>query len=76
MIITLEQRLTLDEIRCILYEGATLMLSDKAKDNINKSYEFLKSFSSDKVIYGINTGLGLWLSIEWKTVFYVNYNTI
>ena len=58
MIITLEQRLTLDEIRCILYEGATLMLSDKAKDNINKSYEFLKSFSSDKVIYGINTGFG------------------
>ena len=54
MIVYLENRLSLEEIRSILFEGATLQLSDKAKDNINKSYEFLKDFSSDKVIYGIN----------------------
>ena len=58
MVVSLEQKLTLDEIRSLLFEGATLRLSDKAKDNINRSYEFLKSFSSDKVIYGINTGFG------------------
>ena len=50
MVIFLENRLTIDEIRSILFEGATLKLSDKAKENISKSYEFLKSFSSDKVI--------------------------
>lgn len=58
MIVYLEDRLSLEEIRSVLFEGAILKLSDKAKDNINRSYEFLKDFSSDKVIYGINTGFG------------------
>lgn len=58
MIISLDKRLTLDEIRSLLYEGAILELSENAKDNIGKSYDFLKSFSADKVIYGINTGFG------------------
>ena len=58
MIISLDKRLTLDEIRSLLYEGAILELSENAKDNIRKSYDFLKSFSADKVIYGINTGFG------------------
>lgn len=58
MTITIKQRLSLDEIKSILYDNARLELSDSAKDNIRKSYDFLKSFSSDKVIYGINTGFG------------------
>ena len=78
MIISLENRLTIAEINSILFEGATLKLSDKAKDNINKSYEFLKSFSSDKVIYGINTGFGPMAQyrVEDKFLKELQYNII
>lgn len=33
-------------------------ISPEQRDRVQKSYEFLKTFSKDKVIYGINTGFG------------------
>ena len=42
----------------ILYNNATLAINPQEKDRIVKSYEFLKKFAQDKVIYGINTGFG------------------
>ena len=35
-----------------------LELNDSIKNQINNSFSFLKNFSSDKIIYGINTGFG------------------
>ena len=33
-------------------------VNDKLKNEINESFHFLEDFSSDKIIYGINTGFG------------------
>lgn len=50
--------MTLKQIEEILYGGAKLSLSESQMAAVRKSYDFLKRFSSDKIIYGINTGFG------------------
>src|SRR5690554_6935873 len=42
----------------LIEKKKTLAIHDNLIDNINKNYEFLKTFSEDKVIYGVNTGFG------------------
>ena len=42
----------------ILFNGSALTLSSSQMDKVSRCYDFLKSFSKDKVIYGINTGFG------------------
>ena len=41
-----------------LFKNEKLILSKETVDKIEKSFLFLKQFSEDKVIYGINTGFG------------------
>lgn len=50
--------LTLEEIYSIVFLREEITLSTEAVDKVNQCHEFLKDFSTDKVIYGINTGLG------------------
>jgi histidine ammonia-lyase len=42
----------------ILFGGKKVALDPVALKEVEKSYSFLKKFASDKIIYGINTGLG------------------
>ena len=42
----------------ILYEGRELKWDKATLQNVADCYDFLKQFSNDKVIYGINTGFG------------------
>lgn len=56
--IEVKDRLTLREMEQILYNGETIRISEKLRSQVVASYEFLKEFSKDKVIYGINTGFG------------------
>ena len=56
--IEVNDRLTLSEMEQILYNGETIRISEKLRSQVVASYEFLKEFSKDKVIYGINTGFG------------------
>lgn len=56
--IEVNERLTLREMEQILYNGETIQISEKLRSQVVASYEFLKEFSKDKVIYGINTGFG------------------
>lgn len=58
MNIILDLELQLSDIQHIVYGDALITLSDAAKQRIETSFEFLRRFSSDKVIYGINTGFG------------------
>ncbi len=48
----------LDDVRQILFEGDEIFLDQESRDKVNDSYLFLKKFAKNKVIYGINTGLG------------------
>ncbi len=56
--IEINERLTLREIEKVLYGGESIRISEKLRSQVVASYEFLKEFSKDKVIYGINTGFG------------------
>lgn len=51
-------KITLEKIEHILFFEGTYSLSKKQKIRILDSFEFLNTFSKDKVIYGINTGFG------------------
>lgn len=39
-------------------KNAAVEIDDRALEKVTKSYEFLKDFARDKVIYGVNTGFG------------------
>ena len=56
--ITLTDKIRLDDVEKILYGNEKLAISPKWIDRVNDCYEFLKAFSAEKVIYGINTGFG------------------
>ena len=56
--IVLDKELSLEQMEALLFEVEKLTLADAAKKRVRDSYEFLSGYSSDKVIYGINTGFG------------------
>jgi len=53
-----EELLTIETIEDILFNGQKVEISTKTHELVEKSFNFLKEFSKDKIIYGINTGLG------------------
>jgi histidine ammonia-lyase len=50
--------LSLPLVEDLLFSNKHLSLNDLPMEKIDRCYNFLKEFSSDKVIYGINTGFG------------------
>lgn len=50
--------LTADDFYRILYKGEKVELDAAALKKVNQSHDFLKKFSKNKLIYGINTGFG------------------
>lgn len=48
----------LSSVYDILFGGATLSLPEAEMKQVTESYDFLKDFAAEKVIYGINTGFG------------------
>ena len=53
-----ERIVTINDFRQIVLDGEKIAIAVKAKEKVKKSYSFLESFYKDKIIYGINTGLG------------------
>jgi histidine ammonia-lyase len=53
-----DRTFTIEDFQQILYGNEKIEISEPAKERIVKSYSFLQSFHQDKIIYGINTGLG------------------
>ncbi|HEY0030322.1 MAG TPA: aromatic amino acid ammonia-lyase [Bacteroidia bacterium] len=58
MIYVGKQPLTASDFYKIVYSGEQIELDAAALTKVNESHEFLKSFSKNKLIYGINTGFG------------------
>ncbi|MEE3406409.1 MAG: aromatic amino acid ammonia-lyase, partial [Candidatus Cryptobacteroides sp.] len=50
--------LTINTTNKIINGKEKLSISEEEMARVRKSYDFLKGFSSNKVIYGINTGFG------------------
>lgn len=58
MIIIGGKNLTLDDFHKILFNGEKIDLDSSALKKVKENFEFLKDFSKNKVIYGINTCFG------------------
>jgi len=52
------KRLTSGDFEKVLYQNEKIQLDPAAVEKINLNFNFLKAYSKDKVIYGINTGFG------------------
>ena len=50
--------LSLNDVSDILFKEKEVVLNKVAIEKVAASFQFLKSFSSNKLIYGINTGFG------------------
>ncbi len=50
--------LSLEDFSNIIFKESTINLEPSALENVEQNYQFLKLFSTEKVIYGINTGFG------------------
>ncbi len=50
--------LTLEDFRQVLYGGKGINYSNEIKKLVENNYRFLKQYAENKIIYGINTGLG------------------
>ena len=50
--------LNIKKFESIVFEKEQIEIAQNAKNDVEKSYEFLRRFAADKIIYGINTGFG------------------
>ncbi len=53
-----DRTLTLSDFNEIVFKNEPITLSESALQKVEESYQFLKKFSGNKLIYGINTGFG------------------
>lgn len=51
-------KLSFSHFEEVLYLGEKIELADAALKNVEKNYQFLRTYSENKIIYGINTGFG------------------
>ncbi len=59
MMITIgESPLTLQQVEQVLFENVAVEIPESVLKRAEANFNFLREFSSDKVIYGINTGFG------------------
>jgi histidine ammonia-lyase len=55
---TINEYLSLAEFEAIIFGKNKVAVSDVVLNRVNESFNFLKEFSGNKVIYGVNTGFG------------------
>lgn len=58
MITVGKQRLSAEDFKRLLYGGEKVNLDADALKKVTDNFDFLLTYSKDKIIYGINTGLG------------------
>lgn len=73
-----EKNLTLRDFTDIVFKGENIIPGGQALKKVEASYEFLKKFSGNKLIYGINTGFGpmAQYKINDENVRQLQYNLI
>ncbi|UGU15804.1 aromatic amino acid ammonia-lyase [Sinomicrobium kalidii] len=54
----LTKNLGIDEFSKVIFENKTISIAPETLDRVTESFNFLKSFSENKIIYGVNTGFG------------------
>jgi histidine ammonia-lyase len=56
--LTIRGELGVKEFYDVIFNGESILIADEVMDTVQKSFDFLKEFSENKVIYGVNTGFG------------------
>ena len=71
-------KLTIDTIENILFSDKKLRIDQNTLDKVEESFNFLKNFSKNKIIYGVNTGFGPMAQyrIDDKDTIQLQYNLI
>ena len=54
----LNNYLSVADFEAVIFNKVEVAISDIVSQRVKESFEFLKNFSADKVIYGVNTGFG------------------
>ena len=55
---TINEFLSLDDFKAIVFNNKEVIISQNVEERVNESFDFLKLFSANKIIYGVNTGFG------------------
>ena len=55
---TINEFLSLREFESVIFENNKIEISDAVRERVRESFDFLKEFSGNKIIYGVNTGFG------------------
>jgi len=73
-----EKELELHNFYSILFKNEKINLSKTVSDRVKNSFKFLKDFSENKIIYGVNTGFGpmAQYKIDDKDRIQLQYNLI
>lgn len=56
--LTFNGKLGIEDFYKVIFEDSKIQISNQVLETVEKSFNFLKKFSEDKVIYGVNTGFG------------------
>ena len=73
-----QSTLSLDDFAELVIKHKELILDHNAQEQVKHSFEFLKQFSSNKLIYGINTGFGpmAQYKVSEENILQLQYNLI
>ena len=73
-----QSTLTLDDFAELVINHQKLVLDKDAQEQVKSSFDFLKQFSSNKLIYGINTGFGpmAQYKVSEENILQLQYNLI
>ncbi|OMP31430.1 histidine ammonia-lyase [Mangrovimonas sp. DI 80] len=56
--LTFDGKLGIEDFYKIIFENTPIQIHPTVVERVTKSFKFLKTFSENKVIYGVNTGFG------------------
>jgi len=73
-----QSTLSLDDFAELIFNNKEVALDAAALNKVNTNFEFLKKFSSHKLIYGINTGFGpmAQYKVNEENILQLQYNLI
>ena len=73
-----DRALSLDNFSEILYKNKEVTLDTQTVEKVEVNFQFLQKFSSNKLIYGINTGFGpmAQYKVNEKNLLQLQYNLI
>src|ERR1700712_1895089 len=78
MILVGQSKLSLTDFSALLFKNKHIELDKAALQKVEVNFNFLKKFSSNKLIYGINTGFGpmAQYKVNEENILQLQYNLI